>query len=324
MRPTPSPDGKKIAFVRRERTKSKLYVKDLASGEERKVYDALDQDVQETWAVTGVYPNMAWTPDSKSLVFWAGGKIRRVDADGGDGAVIPFRVNDTRGVIDAPHPQIAVAPDRFTTKMPRFAAVSPDGRQVVFESLGKLWVKPMAGGERAAADRAATRASSCSRPGRATARRSPSSAGPTQDLGRIRTVAAAGGAPRDVTTQPGHYARPRFLAGRQDDRVREGQRRRPDLAATGRRIPASIASPRRGGAPVRVAKGMAAPQFGAANDRVFMVGIDKGKRMLVSTDLNGEAQAHPCHRRTGERLHRLARRPARSPSARTTRRSSCR
>ena len=61
-------------------------MKDLASGEERKIYDALDQDVQETWAVTGVYPNMAWTPDSRSLVFWAGGKIRRVDADGGDGA----------------------------------------------------------------------------------------------------------------------------------------------------------------------------------------------------------------------------------------------
>lgn len=37
VRPTPSPDGKKIAFVRRERTKSKLYVKDLTSGEERKI-----------------------------------------------------------------------------------------------------------------------------------------------------------------------------------------------------------------------------------------------------------------------------------------------
>ena len=64
-------------------------------GEERKIYDALDQDVQETWAVTGVYPNMAWTPDSPSIVFWAGGKMRRVDADGGGAREIPFRVNDT-------------------------------------------------------------------------------------------------------------------------------------------------------------------------------------------------------------------------------------
>ena len=78
VRPTPSPDGKKIAFVRRERARSKLYVKDLVSGEERKVYDALDQDVQETWAVTGVYPNMAWTPDSKKISFVNEGRIYTV------------------------------------------------------------------------------------------------------------------------------------------------------------------------------------------------------------------------------------------------------
>src|SRR5215210_1975132 len=146
VRPTPSPDGKKIAFVRRERARSKLYVKTLASGEERKIYDSLDQDVQETWAVTGVYPNMAWTPDSRSLVFWAGGKIRRVDANGGGATEIEFRIRDTRVAIDALHPQIEVAPDRFQTRMPRWASVSPDGRQIVFETLGKLWVKPAAGG----------------------------------------------------------------------------------------------------------------------------------------------------------------------------------
>src|SRR3546814_7176741 len=82
VRPTPSPDGKRLAFVRREGTQSKLYVKDLASGVEKKIYDALDQDVQETWAVTGVYPNMSWTPDSRDIIFWAGGKLRRVNGDG--------------------------------------------------------------------------------------------------------------------------------------------------------------------------------------------------------------------------------------------------
>src|SRR5690606_29250080 len=82
VRPTHSPDGKSIAFVRRERTQSKLYVKDITTGIERKIYDNVDQDVQETWPVTGVYPNMDWTPDSRSIVFWAGGKIRKVAADG--------------------------------------------------------------------------------------------------------------------------------------------------------------------------------------------------------------------------------------------------
>ena len=35
--------------------------------------------MQETWAIHGVYPSMAWTPDNKSIVFWAGGKISRID-----------------------------------------------------------------------------------------------------------------------------------------------------------------------------------------------------------------------------------------------------
>ncbi len=88
---------------------------------------------------------MDWTPDSKSIVFWAGGKIRRVDM-AGNAAVIPFRVNDTRVVIDPPQPKIDVAPDSFRTKMPRYVSVSPDSKRAVFESLGKLYVKQLPNG----------------------------------------------------------------------------------------------------------------------------------------------------------------------------------
>lgn len=289
VRPTPSPDGKRIAFVRREATRSKLYVKDLASGQTRKVYDDLDQDVQETWAVTGVYPNMAWTPDGQSLIFWAKGKIRRLDVDGGTAREIPFTIDDTRGVIDAPHPQIAVAPDRFSTAMPRFAAVSPDGNRVVFESLGKLWIKPMAGG---AAKRLTNGTEgfelfpSWSRDGRTIA-----FVGWTDEgLGQIRTIGANGGSVRAVTAQPGHYARPRFSPDGKTivfERVSAGNLTNPDWSADPGvyRIDAS------GGAVTRIAKGMASPQFGAASDRVFMLGEEskdgKSERQLVSTDLSG-------------------------------------
>jgi Tol biopolymer transport system component len=58
VRPNPSPDGKYLAFVRRERAKSKLFVRDLANGNERKLLDLPDQDMQETWAVTGGLSNM--------------------------------------------------------------------------------------------------------------------------------------------------------------------------------------------------------------------------------------------------------------------------
>ena len=290
VRPTPSPDGKKIAFVRRERARSKLYVKDLVSGEERKVYDDLDQDVQETWAVTGVYPNMAWTPDSGAVVFWAGGKIRRVNAADGTSAVIPFHVDDTRVVIDATHPQIEVSPDRFHTTMPRWASVSPDGKSVVFETLGKLWVKPMAGGgaprRLVTGDEAAIELfPSWSRDGKTVVFVGWTDAG----LGRVRTVSAAGGAAKDVTADPGHYASPRFSP---DGKTIVFERRRAGGLTSSRwsQDPGVYRIAAGGGPSVRVVRGAQSPQFGADNDRLFMLAEDKGKLQLVSTDLNGQAR----------------------------------
>ena len=290
VRPTPSPDGKTIAFVRREATRSKLYLKDLESGAERKIFDDLDQDVQETWAVTGVYPNMAWTPDSKAILFWAKGHINRVNAAGGGATVIPFAIDDTRGVIDAPHPQIAVAADRVETKMPRFASVSPDGRTVVFESLGTLWTKPMAGGTArrlTRSDDAFELFPTWSRDGRTIAYVEWND----QRLGAIRTIPAGGGSARTVTTQPGHYARPQFSPDGTTivfERTRGGTLTSPRWGED----PGVYKVAAGGGKPVLIARGLAEPQFGAASDRVFMIeeaGEDgESKRQLVSTNLAGD------------------------------------
>ena len=289
VRPTPSPDGSKIAFVRRERAKSKLYVKDFETGREVKIYDDLDQDVQETWAVTGVYPNMDWTPDSRSLVFWARGKIRRVAADGSGAEVIPFAIDDTRGVADAPHPVIEVAPDTVEARMPRFAQVSPDGRTVVFESLGKLYTKPAAGGRErrltSGGGDARELFPSWSRDGRRIVFVEWTDAG----LGAIKTVGANGGSARAVTNRPGHYARPQFSPDGNTivfEMGEGGYLTSPDYSAA----PGVYRVAASGGAPVEVAKDSAAPQFGAANDRIFMIAREDDKRALVSTDLNGEAK----------------------------------
>ena len=289
VRPTPSPDGKRIAFVRREAGKAKLYVKDLTSGVERKIYDSLDQDLQETWAITGVYPNMAWTPDSGSVVFWAGGHIQRAKADGSSASVIPFAVNDTRVVIDAIHPQIAVAPDRFQTKMPRWATMSPDGRSVVFETLGKLWIKPAGGG---AARRLVSGSEgefelwpSWSRDGRSVVFVGWSDAG----LGHVRTVSASGGAARDVTANAGHYANPRFAPDGRSIVYESGTGGRL-TAARGGENPGIYRIAVGGGAATRISKSGGEPQFGADGDRVFFLTAEKGKRQLVSTDLNGQAK----------------------------------
>jgi Tol biopolymer transport system component len=96
VRPTPSPDGKRLAFVKRVRAQSRLFVMDLLSGKQTMLVDDLDPDMQETWAVQGVYPTMDWTPDGRSIVYWSKGQIWRVDVDTKARTVIPFSVQDER------------------------------------------------------------------------------------------------------------------------------------------------------------------------------------------------------------------------------------
>lgn len=288
VRPNPSPDGKLLSFVRRDKDQSQLWVKNLETGEERMIYGDLDLDMQETWAVYGVYPNMDWTPDSRSVVFWAGGKLRRVNADGSGLGEIPFAIDDTRGVADAPHPVIPVAPDTFVAKMPKFATISPDGDRVVFASLGKLYVKDTAGGE----PRRLTRQEEAlelwpawSRDGRQLTWVRWTDTG----LGEIVIADANGRNVRTVTNQPGHYAVPQFSP---DGRTLVFEKREGgDLTAPEySEDPGVYRVPVSGGTPELIARDLGEPQFGADGERVFMLGRADGKLQLISADLNGEAR----------------------------------
>ena len=295
VRPTPSPDGTKIAFVRREQARSKLYVKDMTSGEERKISDVLDQDMQETWAVTGAYPNMAWTPDSRALVFWAKGKIWKTKADGSQVTSIPFTVNDTRPVIESLHPAVEVAPAHFTTQMVRWAETSPDGKQIVFESLGKLWIKSAKQGKakRLTSDKsnAFELWPSWSRDSRSIVFVRWSDA----DLGEIRVIAnptnsgaTSLGKAKSITTQPSHYAQPRFSP---DGKMIVFERRASE-GLTSRLWtdnPGIYRVSSQGGPSVLVSKKGYKPQFAASNERLFMIVAKDDKLQLVSSDLSGEA-----------------------------------
>ncbi|UYV16630.1 amidohydrolase family protein [Porphyrobacter sp. ULC335] len=290
VRPAPSPDGKDIAFVRRDKDQTQLWVKDLASGRERMIYGKLDLDVQETWAVTGVYPNLDWLPDSSGIVFWAGGKLNRVNRDGSGHAVIPFAVNDTRAVAAAPHPVIDVAPDTVTTTMPRFATLSPDGTRVVFESLGRLHGKS-ARGKDAPAPLTGDPADvveafpAFSRDGSRLAYVRWSD----DKLGEI-VIADANGQNRSVLTGPGHFGN---IAFSPDGTMIAFEKREggyltaPDFSEN----PGIYVMPVDGsGGAKLVTRDGANPQWGEANDRLFMVARDGGNLALVSTDLSGEAK----------------------------------
>ena len=147
VRPEISPDGKLMAFVKRVRLKSVLFIQDLSTGEEWPVYDDLSRDQQETWAVFGVYPNFAWTPDSRNIIFYAKGKIRTLDVNSQVVSIIPFEVSSSHNITEALHFDQKVFSDDFKVKMIRQLATSPDGKKVAFNAAGHIYLKELPNGK---------------------------------------------------------------------------------------------------------------------------------------------------------------------------------
>ncbi|MGL4899564.1 MAG: TolB family protein, partial [Shewanella sp.] len=147
IRPTPSPDGTKLAYIKRDDFQSSLYLLDLKSGDTTKLYGELDRDMQETWAIHGVYPTMAWTQDNQDIFFWAKGKINRLNVANKTLSNIPFTVKTTLEVQPAVRFKQDIDKDVFDVKMLRMAQVSPDGSKVAFEALGKIWLKSLPDGK---------------------------------------------------------------------------------------------------------------------------------------------------------------------------------
>ena len=141
-RPQVAHSGKLLAFVKRVRTKTVLYLRDLETGEEWPIYDKLSKDQQEAWTIYGVYPSFAWTPDDKNIVIWAGGKIMKVDVAKADSAVeIPFTCKVSKTLTDVVRFKQNINPDEFNVNVIRQAVTSPDGKWLVFNALGHLYKK---------------------------------------------------------------------------------------------------------------------------------------------------------------------------------------
>ncbi|MGY3052476.1 imidazolonepropionase-like amidohydrolase/Tol biopolymer transport system component [Pedobacter sp. UYEF25] len=145
-RPQVSPDGTLIAFIKRVRLKSVLFVQNIKTGEEWPVYDELSHDQQETWAIFGVYPNFAWMPDSKSVVFYAKGKIKKADVNSLQSEEIPFQVSSNQTVQASLHFDQKVFTKDVQAKMLRQLTTSPDGKMIVFNAMGFLYKQDMPDG----------------------------------------------------------------------------------------------------------------------------------------------------------------------------------
>lgn len=210
IRPQISPDGTKLAFVRRVRTKSVLYIHELATGIQRPVYDQLSKDQQEVWAIFGVYPNFNWLPDNKHVVLWAQGKIKKVNTETGEDAEIPFKAKAKHSITDALFFKQDPAPDEFNANVIRHAKTSPDGKTLVFNAVGHLWKMRFPNGkpERLTAGTDLEFEPSFSPDGK----RISFVTWNDEQKGAIWEIPLKGGTPRKVTSEKGTYRQPSYSA----------------------------------------------------------------------------------------------------------------
>jgi Tol biopolymer transport system component/imidazolonepropionase-like amidohydrolase len=144
--PTPSPDGKSLAYVRRVRARTVLEVLEVASGKVRRVAGELQRDNQEGFAFHGVFPGFAWTPDGRSLLVTAEGRIWRYDVASGARAAVPFTAAVEQRVTEAVRFPQTVGGDTVRVRIVRWPVESPDGKRLVFSAVGHLYAMDLPGG----------------------------------------------------------------------------------------------------------------------------------------------------------------------------------
>jgi len=215
VRPALSPDGKTLTYVSRRDGDTALVARDLTTGSERILARGVTRDEEEGFAQADLWPNYAFTPDGKSLVFTNKGKIVRLDLASLAIREIPFTASVSLAIAPRVTWQEKVESGPVVAKILRWPSQSPDGKTVAFEAFGRIWLQALEGGKASGAPKRLTK-DDASLPRR--------EYGPTWSpdgkwIGYVswsdaegghvwKAPAVPGSAPVKLTRVAGHYANP--------------------------------------------------------------------------------------------------------------------
>jgi Tol biopolymer transport system component/imidazolonepropionase-like amidohydrolase len=157
--PEVSPDGRSLAFARRIADgtisfkghkfgpRNALWVRDLSTGAERLIMDPIETDIAEQFpTLPRALPGYSWARDGKSIVIAQGGRIRRVWLDTGKVDTIPFTAHVHRVISEMAYAPFRISDGPFQSRFLRWPTASPDGKALVFQAVGKIWLMALPNG----------------------------------------------------------------------------------------------------------------------------------------------------------------------------------
>ena len=289
FRPTLSPDGRWLVFGTRHDEETGLILRDLVSGAERWLAYPVQHDEQEARGTRDVLPGMSFTPDSKELVASYGGKLWRIPIDGG--APLPIAVHIETDVQMGPLVDFDYEiedSEQFVVRQIRDAAPSPDGKQLAFIAMDRLYLMDYPNGEpqRLTNEELAEHMPTWSPDGKSIAYVTW-----TRDGGHIKAVRARGRAnrPNTLSETPGFYMQPAWSPdGRRVVALYGAAQILQSATGPAWGVPgASLIWIDAEGGPLQTideAKGRYGPHFRQDDDRIY---LSHGERGLLSIRFDG-------------------------------------
>ncbi|WP_411768578.1 amidohydrolase family protein [Winogradskyella sp. A3E31] len=285
--PTFSNDGKYMVYGSRFEEHTGLVLRNLENGDERWLAYPVQRDEQESIAPLGVLPAMSFTPDNKNLIASYGGKIYSISIADNKATEIPFKVNidlDMGPMVSFKYP-IDDAEEGLVTQI-RDAVPSPDGKQIAFTALNRLYVMELPNGT----------------PKRLT-KHNFTEAMPTwspdgkeiafvtwnKDQGHIYKVNASGGNPTKLTNESGIYSDPAWSYNSNRIAFTKGttQTYIDAIGPRAARAQEDLAWISSSGGKINIidkSKGRNTPHFTKVNDRIY---LNHGSKGLISLRWDG-------------------------------------
>ena len=287
MRPVLSPDGKQLAYGTRLGSQTELRIRDLQSGQDRRLAFPIQHDEQESRFTRDLLPGYDFTPEGRFLFITQGGKISKIDVASGQAVEIPFTVQVSLPMGAPLRFERRVEDGPVRVRLIMDPVQSPDGSQMVFSSLARLYRMDLPDGTPSLLTSAQQRQfqAAYSPDGKWLAYVTWEAGG-----GHIWKVPAAGGTPQQLTQAPGFYSDVVFTPdGTRLAALRASTYQRLVSPRAGGQLPGHdlVWLPSQGG-PVQLvapARGVGKPHFTSGqSDRIY---VYSGRGGLLSMRFDG-------------------------------------